>query len=83
MYLRARETITSYFRIPSSGHLGPIFIRNILNVGLAMLAVLFPQIRPICHKSGYEFWEIIVSRALSVSFDMMGRRMNCVLFAGA
>ncbi len=28
--LRARETITSHFRIPSSGHLGPIFTRTIL-----------------------------------------------------
>jgi hypothetical protein len=32
-HLRARATITSHFRIPSSCHLGPIFTRTILNVG--------------------------------------------------
>ncbi len=32
--LRARATITSHFRIPPLGHLGPIFTRKILSVGL-------------------------------------------------
>ena len=62
---RARETITSHFHIPSSGHLGPIFTRKILNVDLATPAVVLPQIDPICPKPGREFWEVIVSRTLS------------------
>ena len=45
--LRAREIITSHFRIPSSGHLGPIFTRKILSVGFATPAVLLHQIDPI------------------------------------
>jgi len=63
--VRARETITSHFRIPPSGHLGPFFTRTILNVGVATLAGVFPQINPICPKSGREFQEGIVSRTLS------------------
>ena len=63
--LRARETITSHFRIPSSRHLEPTFTRTILNVGFATLAVLLHQIDSICPKSGREFLEVIVSRALS------------------
>ena len=63
--LRARETISSNFRIPSSGHLEPIFPRKILNVGFATPEVLLPQIDTICPKSGREFWEVIISRALS------------------
>jgi len=62
--LRARARTPSHFRIPSSGHLGPIFSRTILNVGLATSAVVLTQIDPICHKSGREFWGVIVSRAL-------------------
>gem|GEM_PF-6480083 len=39
MRLRARETITTHFRIPSLGHLGPIFTHKILSVGLDTPAV--------------------------------------------
>jgi hypothetical protein len=46
-FLRAREIITSPFRIPPSGHLGSIFTRKILSVGLATPVVLLPQIAPI------------------------------------
>ena len=53
--LRARERITPHFRIPSSGHLEPIFTRTILNVGLPTLAVVLTQIDSICPKSGREF----------------------------
>jgi len=49
------------------GHLGPIFTRKILSVGLTTPAVLFPQIDPICPKLVREFWEVIVSRTLRVS----------------
>ncbi len=66
--VRARETITSHFRIPSSGHLEPFFTRTILNVGFATPAVLLPQIDSIWPKSGREFLEVIISRALSVLF---------------
>ena len=45
--LRARETIPSNFRLPSSGQLGPIFTRTILNVDPAMPPVVLPQIDPI------------------------------------
>jgi len=45
--LRACETITPHFRLPSSGHLEPIFTRKILNVGFATPAVLLPQIGSI------------------------------------
>jgi len=62
--LRARESITPHFRFPSSGHLEPIFTRKILNVGFATSVVLLPQIDPICLKSGREFWEGMISRAL-------------------
>jgi len=44
---RARKTITSHFRIPSSGQLGPIFTRTILNVNHATSPVVLPQIDPI------------------------------------
>jgi len=63
--LRARETIPSHFRIPSSGHLEPIFTRKILNVGFATPAVVLPQIDSIWPKSGREFWEVIISRTLT------------------
>ncbi len=63
-HLRVRETITSHFRIPSSSHLEPIFTRKILNVGFATPAVLLPQIDSIWAKSGREFLEVILSRAL-------------------
>jgi len=63
--LRARETITSHFRIPSSGHLEPTFTHKILNVGFATPAVLLPQIDSILPKSGREFLEVIISRALT------------------
>ncbi len=62
--LRAHETITSHFRFPPSGHLGPIFTRKIHNVGLATPAALLPQVDPIFPKSGREFWEVIISRIL-------------------
>ena len=62
--IRARETITSHFLIPSSGHLEPIFIHRILNVGFATPAVALPQIAPIWHKAGREFWEVIFARTL-------------------
>ena len=62
--LRARERITSHFRIPSLSHLEPIFTRKILNVGFATPAVLLPQIDSIWLKSGREFLEVILSRAL-------------------
>jgi hypothetical protein len=45
--VRARETITSHFRIPPSGHLGPIFSRKILSVDLSTSAVLLHQRDPI------------------------------------
>ncbi len=63
--LRARETITSHFRIPPSGQLGPIFTRTILGVGLATPAVALHQSDPTCPKSGREFWEGIVPRTLN------------------
>ena len=63
--LRARETITAHFRLPSSGHLEPIFTRTILNVGFATPAVLLPQINSIWPKSWREFLAVIVSRALT------------------
>jgi hypothetical protein len=53
--LRARETITSHFRIPSSRHLEPIFTRTILNVGFATPAAWLLQIDSIWPKSGREF----------------------------
>ena len=65
---RARQTIPSHFHIPSSGQLGPIFTRTILNVGHATPPVVFPQIDTIRPKSGYEFWEGIVSRGLRLKF---------------
>ena len=43
---RAREIITSYFRIPSSGHLGPIFTRTILSVGFGYACGCAPADRP-------------------------------------
>ena len=64
--LRARERITSHFRIPSSGHLEPIFTRKILNVGFATPAVLLRQIGSRWPKSGREFLAVILSRALSL-----------------
>ncbi len=64
--LRARERITSHFRIPSSSHLEPIFNRKILNVGFATPAVLLLKMGSIWPKSGREFWEVILSRALIV-----------------
>ncbi len=70
--LRVRETITSHFLIPPSGHLEPLFIRTILNVGPSTLAVVLPQIDPICPKSGRELWEVIVSRTLSRRKDCIG-----------
>jgi hypothetical protein len=33
-----------------------------------MLAVVLPQIGPICPKFGREFWEVIISRTLSTQF---------------
>jgi len=62
--LRARAKITSHFRISSSGHLRPIFTHTILNVGLPTLAVVLPQVDPICPKSEREFCEVIFARAL-------------------
>ena len=44
--LRAREIITSHFRIPPSGHLGPIFIYTILSVGLGYACGCAPSDRP-------------------------------------
>ena len=70
--LRARERITSHFRIPSSSHLEPIFTRKILNVAFATPAVLLPQIDSIWPKSGREFLEGILSRALSGLFLFAG-----------
>ena len=61
--LRARERITSHFRIPSSSQIEPIFTHTILNVGFATPAVVLPQIDSIWHKSGREFLEGIISRA--------------------
>jgi hypothetical protein len=69
MYLRARAKITSNFRIPSSGHLGPIFTHTIFNVDHATLPVMLPQIDPICHKSEREFWEVIFARAFRHKID--------------
>ena len=62
---RARETITPHFRIPSSGHLEPIFTRKILKLGFATSAVVLLQIDSIWPESGLEFWEVIVSLTLS------------------
>ena len=44
--LRAHETITSHFRIPSFGHLEPIFTRKILNVGFGYASGFAPTDRP-------------------------------------
>ena len=55
LILRARERIPSHFRIPSSGHLGPIFPRKILNVAFATPAVSLTQLDSIWPKSGREF----------------------------
>jgi len=65
LLLRARAEITSHFRIPSSGHPGPILKRKILNVVPATPAVLRLRIDPIRPKSGREFRELISARALS------------------
>ena len=79
--LRARETITAHFRIPPSGHLGPLFTRTILNVALATPPVALPQVSPICPKSGREFREVILSgtlranpRGFSPCSDVLGLR---------
>ena len=53
---KASRKIPSHFRIPPLGHLGPLFTRTILNVDLATLAVMLPQIDTICLRSGREFW---------------------------
>jgi len=42
--LRARAKIPFCFCIPSSGQVGPIFTRTIINVFLAMPAIVLPQI---------------------------------------
>ena len=75
--LRAREIITSHFRIPPSGQLGPIFTCTILNVGMATLAVVLTQIDPICPKSGREFWGVIISRTLNHSLLILSR-LACI-----
>jgi hypothetical protein len=49
--LRAREIITSHFRIPSSNQVMLIFTRPILNVALAPPPVVLPQIDLIYPKS--------------------------------
>ena len=68
--LRVRETGISYFRIPPSGQLGPIFTRTILSVGFATPAVMLPQVDPIWPKFWREFWDVLVARTLSdVSHD--------------
>jgi hypothetical protein len=43
---RVHETITSHFRFPPSGHLGPIFTRTILSVGLGYACGCAPSERP-------------------------------------
>ena len=46
MVLRAREIITSHFRIPPSGQLGPIFTCTILSVGIGYACGCAPSGRP-------------------------------------
>ncbi len=75
-HLRARETITSHFRIPSSAHLEPIFTRKILNVGFATPAVLLPQIDSRWPKSGSEFLKVIISRALDLQSGIVGLALH-------
>ncbi len=60
----SRGTITSHFRIPPAGHLGPLFARTNLNVGMPTLAGVLPQTGPICPKCEREFWRVIISRTL-------------------
>ncbi len=61
--LRARERITSHFRIPASGHLRPILNREILDV--ASYACGFAQSdRPNLTQIWARKWEVILARTL-------------------
>ena len=74
--LRAREIITSHFRIPPSGQLGPIFTPTILSVGLATPAVVLHQSDPTWPKFWREFWEVIVSRTLRAGLPFKYSNFN-------